>query len=186
MERAADVAALGTGRETEMTLCDFAGCEQPMKARGLCEPHYARWWRTGSAEPTVRPSRDERFWTHVVKTDTCWLWDGAPSRKGYAQFRNAEGRQLPVHRYSYELCVGPVPAGMQLDHLCRVHHCVNPEHLEPVTPRENLMRGQTLAAANAAKTACKRGHPYTPENTYEHSGRRHCRPCQRLRGRGEI
>lgn len=134
----------------------------------------------------TRQPIDVRFWRYVEKTDTCWLWRGAiePGHRGYGRM-NIEGRSRVAHRVGYELLVGPIPEGLQLDHLCRVRRCVNPEHLEPVTPRENLLRGKTLAAANAAKTHCPVGHAYTPENTIFDAKRRirSCRECSRRRSR---
>jgi hypothetical protein len=86
-----------------------------------------------------------------------------------------------VHRVAYELLVGPIPEGLELDHLCRNTRCVNPEHLEPVTGRENLMRAvSSWAAKNAAKTHCPQGHPYDEENTkVKRDGGRACRACGR-------
>ena len=109
-----------------------------------------------------RPFAD-RFWEKVDKTgpNGCWLWTGACSRRGYgailADF--PDRRMLCAHRAAYEMLVGPIPDGLQLDHLCRNRPCVNPAHLEPVTGRENVLRGTGFAAENAAKTHCVRG-PY--------------------------
>lgn len=85
------------------------------------------------------------------------------------------------HRFAYELLVGPVPEGMQLDHLCRNRWCCNPEHLELVTPRENTLRGVGPSAVNAVKTHCKNGHEFTPENTRvdQRTGERGCWTCRR-------
>lgn len=88
-----------------------------------------------------------------------------------------------AHRLVWELLVGPIPQGKQIDHLCRNHACVNPEHLDIVTQRTNLLRGFGAAGLNARKTECKNGHPFTPENTYLYpAGRgrgtwRNCRTC---------
>lgn len=112
----------------------------------------------------------------------CWLWTGQIGRRGYGQIGSgSDGRTLLTHRVSYELNVGPIPEGLTLDHLCRVRHCINPAHLEPVTARENILRGETLAAANIAKTHCPQGHPYSPENTYIYKGSRSCRICSRAK-----
>jgi hypothetical protein len=89
-----------------------------------------------------------------------------------------------AHRVSYELLVGPIPQGLQLDHLCRNRRCINPAHLEPVTSRENTMRGETVAAANASRDHCPSGHPYSDSNTIAlGKGGRKCRECDRTRGR---
>lgn len=84
---------------------------------------------------------EQRFWMKVNKTSTCWLWTAATQQKGYGIFGVGTGRTTPAHRYSYELHVGPIPEGMQIDHLCRVRSCVNPAHLEVVTPLQNVRRG---------------------------------------------
>jgi len=126
----------------------------------------------------------DRFWLKVEKTETCWLWRGAITKFGYGQTSD-RGRSIPAHRAAYELEVAPIPEGLHLDHLCRVRNCVRPDHLEPVTPRVNLLRGQTNAAANAAKTECPQGHPYDEENTRfdKRRGIRHCKECGRRRTR---
>lgn len=111
---------------------------------------------------------DELFWAKVEKPadgDGCWLWTGF-ALNGYGRFGGSGwGWCANAHRWAYERLVGPIPQGLVLDHLCRVHSCVNPAHLEPVTNHENLMRGDTIPARNAAKTHCVNGHEFTPENT---------------------
>lgn len=123
---------------------------------------------------------EQRFRMKIVRdSDTgCWEWRGA-RRLGYGLFR-AAGVQVQAHRWSYERFVGPIPNGFHVDHLCRNKRCVNPDHLEAVTPRENTVRGVGPTALNAAKTHCSRGHEFTRENTYIHRGGRHCRACRRL------
>lgn len=109
----------------------------------------------------------------------CWLWTGYLTPRGYAAGTVAMKKGVRMHRVTYAQLRGPIPDGLQLDHLCRVRHCINPWHLEAVTCRENLMRGDTIAAANASKTHCKRGHEFTPENTYRPpAGGRICRACR--------
>lgn len=95
----------------------------------------------------------ERFWSHVNKTETCWLWDKVSlSNGGYGTFgiRVRPGsngmRGMSAHRWSYEQEYGSIPEGMVLDHLCRTRNCVRPDHLEAVSPRENLLRGNTVVA----------------------------------------
>jgi hypothetical protein len=97
-----------------------------------------------------------RFWSKVsVDPDSgCWLWTAAiDPQTGYARLGLGK-KAANGHRVAYELLVGDVPEGLEIDHLCRVRHCVNPDHLEPVTHRENLMRGETLTAAHAAGVDC--------------------------------
>lgn len=127
-----------------------------------------------------------RFWKRVNKDGAggCWLWKGSIFNNGYGQFK-ANGKGGPAHRYAYELLVGPIPDEMVLDHLCRVRACVNPDHLEVVTERENIMRGEGVCAVNAHKTHCIRGHEFTPENTRIWGGGRWrlCIECDRMKQR---
>lgn len=108
----------------------------------------------------------------------CWQWEGATS-EGYATLRR-KGRTYLVHRLVYEEVTGPIPPGRQIDHLCRNRSCLNPAHMEVVTPRENTLRGEGVTAQNARKTHCPRGHPYNEGNTVLRArGGRGCRTCQR-------
>jgi hypothetical protein len=128
---------------------------------------------------------EDNFWKHVNKTATCWLWTGRLVKGGYGMFfLNRDGcvRGRVAHRVAYELLVGPIPEGLTLDHVkdrCNNTNCVNPAHLEPVTMRENLLRGNTVNARNAAKTHCINGHEFTDENIYRRpdDGTRMCRAC---------
>jgi HNH endonuclease len=85
---------------------------------------------------------EERFWEKVNKTDSCWLWIAAVTHDGYGRFKLNKTHVLS-HRFAYEQIKGTIPKGMQLDHLCKIKHCLNPEHLEPVTPQENSKRGNS-------------------------------------------
>jgi len=108
----------------------------------------------------------------------CWLWDGALTGSGYGTI-TIDGRTIGAHRASFGAFRGEIPDGLQLDHICRVTSCVNPAHLEPVTNRENQVRGVGFVARNARATHCPRGHEYTEANTRRHRGRRFCRACHR-------
>lgn len=106
----------------------------------------------------------------------CWLWLAHVDRDtGYARL-NVEGRARTVHVLSYQIFVGPVPDGLELDHLCRVRCCVNPNHLEPVTRRVNVRRG-LAGDKNRRKTHCPSGHEYNASNTYTYGKKRHCKTC---------
>lgn len=121
--------------------CEVDGCSRPQHGRGLCKRHWQQERRTGA--PTSPPATDA-FWAKVDKDGPggCWLWTGYTSPRGYGDTgRYGLSRTRLAHRIAYELTLGRIPEGMQLDHLCRVRRCVNPEHLEPVTPRENIARG---------------------------------------------
>lgn len=137
--------------------------------------------------PRLRGTRmsnaaDVRFWKKVKKTEACWIWTGATNGLGYGQFWNQ--KQMGAHRWSYESLVGPIPPGLQLDHLCRNRSCVNPAHLEPVTQRENTLRGDTFQARNAAKTHCPRGHLLAGDNLrWSPPGHRSCRECDNAKRR---
>jgi hypothetical protein len=134
-----------------------------------------------------KPTLLERFWAKVHKQgdDECWPWLGALNPLGYGRFWvDNDRRQVPPHRFSYELHRGPIPAGLHLDHLCRTRNCVNPRHLEAVTQGENNRRGIGPPGRNARKTHCIRGHEFTPDNIYwTREGRRQCRACMPLRER---
>lgn len=125
----------------------------------------------------------DRLWARVDRTGDCWLWLGAKDLKGYGRIHIGGRKMALTHRVAYEVTVGSIPEGLQLDHLCRTPACVRPTHLEPVTPGENTRRGLVplIAGANMrAKTHCPRGHPYDEVNTVLNTyGRRVCRICRK-------
>lgn len=116
----------------------------------------------------TRLSANERMDASVNKTDTCWLWTGSLDTAKYGQIM-VGGRMRKAHTAFYERYVGPVPEGLELDHLCRVRLCVNPEHLEAVTHAENVRR------AALARTTCPNGHQYDSMR----DGHRSCSTCRR-------
>ncbi|MGH7723418.1 MAG: HNH endonuclease signature motif containing protein [Candidatus Dormibacteria bacterium] len=119
-----------------------------------------------------------RFWGKVLVGDGCWEWIGGKEH-GYGSFRVRTGeRMTQAHRWAYELLIGPIPEGLEPDHLCRNRSCVRPDHLEAVTPKINVLRGVSPSAIAAAATHCPRGHPYDEANTYHWRGARHCRTCR--------
>lgn len=107
-------------------------------------------------------------------------WTGFLDRDGYGQISlgGKKGKTVRVHRWAYEHFVGPIPAGFVIDHLCRNRACANAEHMEPVTPTENTLRGLAPTALNARKTHCKRGHPLTGYNLMPVKRGRSCRTCR--------
>lgn len=132
----------------------------------------------------MTPDTEARFWVKVHRgaPEECWPWLASGNGKGYGQFY-LHGKSVLAHRFAYELVVGPIPVGLHLDHLCRMRRCVNPAHLEPVTNRENILRGVGATARNATKMHCPQGHEYTPENTRVYRDRRNCVTCLEARGR---
>lgn len=119
---------------------------------------------------------EDRLLAGIQISDTgCWIWQKATAKNGYGQIGH-EGRTRSTHRLAYETFVGPVPEGLQLDHLCRVRACCNPEHLEPVTQSENIQRSPLIV-----KTHCKQGHELTEDNLIVRQRQtytmRNCRTC---------
>jgi hypothetical protein len=126
---------------------------------------------------------EDRFWSKVVMVENCWEWLGNYYPNGYGQISIGK-RKMMAHRMAYQLRVGPIPDGLTLDHLCRNPKCVNPSHLEPVTMRENTLRGTSPSAECAKKDSCKHGHPLSGDNLVVRKGRsgrpwRACRACLR-------
>jgi hypothetical protein len=132
--------------------------------------------------PAHRVPLAERFEARVQRSAGCWEWAGGHSG-GYAEIPAPfpARRPLLAHRVSYEMFVGPIPAGLELDHLCRNRGCVNPAHLEPVTHQENVERAPNYSSN---RTHCPQGHPYAGKNVWvDKRGKRYCRTCQRQQAR---
>lgn len=150
----------------------------------------------------LRGTPEERFWPKVNKAGPiskdrpdlgpCWIWTAGLTSNGYGSFHmKVKGRWRPVraHRFAYESLVGRIPKGLEPDHLCRVRACVNPSHLEPVTRRENFLRGSHPHAAAHNDRTCTRGHPMSEENTYyriDRPGEWNCRVCRRERDQAKA
>lgn len=172
--------------ETEMPLrvsggktkpCSLDGCETDSFCRGWCQKHYYRWYRHG--DPLWLPPGEESFESRLarnVEVGDCWLWTGAIKGHGYGNIA-WQGKWYNAHLWVWRNLVGEVPEGLHLDHLCRIRHCVNPDHLEPVTPKVNSGRGST-----ASKRWCKRGHDLDDPvvTRIGVNGGRACRPCRAI------
>jgi hypothetical protein len=122
----------------------------------------------------LRGTLSERLWARVDKTDTCWNWTGPLNEGGYGVIGSGGrgGQTLRTHRVAYELLVGPIADDLCLDHLCVNRRCCNPSHLEQVTTAANIQRG------TARRKSCRRGHPFSPENTIVRPQGRECRTCR--------
>jgi len=134
----------------------------------------------------AKQSIEKRFWLHVGPHDDptkCWLWLASSGSHGYGQFSIRHGITVLVHRFSYEMKYGPIPPRMTIDHVrsrgCMNILCVNPEHLEAVTNKVNILRGNGWSGLNSRKTHCKRGHLFDEVNTYKYKSGRWCRICKR-------
>lgn len=162
--------------EVTAGLCE-CGCGTPTplavqtrKARGWIKGQPVRFISRHHLTSPVRTPR-VRLLEKTEKTDTCWLWAGSLTTGGYGQLSIA-GRLTQAHRLAYELYVGAIPEGFQIDHLCRVRHCVNPDHLEAVTQAENIRRGMSPLAIAWRSGKCRRGH-------LRETGKE-CRECARI------
>lgn len=116
----------------------------------------------------------------------CWLWQRTTAGDGYGLARLwTQGVRTSwyAHRLAYTVFRGPIPEGLEIDHLCRIHRCCNPMHLEIVTAQENQRRSDSVSGQEMRQTYCVHGHPFDELNTYRHNGHRYCRECRRRRNR---
>lgn len=174
-----------------MKCCQFPNCNRPFKARGLCNGHYRQWQRGGTLTPlhlTNRPDGsppriicDESPCPNPRLSGQCHIFRGGRDSLGYGQVR-IDGKMVRVHQHIWQTVNGPVPAGLELDHQCRVPPCCNEDHLRAVTHQVNCTENIVGAGwqLEAAKTHCPQGHEYTPTNTYRNpNGHRKCRACRK-------
>lgn len=169
-------------------ICRIEGCERVVRSKGLCGGHYLRLLRHGDPlsgrTPPLAGNTVERLWPRVVQgaTEECWPWTGAVTDGGYGILRGNDGLNVLAHRAAWQSEHGPVPDGLELDHLCSNRVCCNPAHLEPVTHAENMRR------MLLRRTHCKHGHELNPENTRWADGgrRRICLSCDHSRQRAKY
>jgi|MDSZ01.2.fsa_nt_gb hypothetical protein len=183
-------------------MCKIDGCNNPVhtKKSGLCSKHYNRLRTTGTTEdgPRARASIKDRFWRHSVKSSDCWEWAGPKNHYGYGVLSTGgrNGKSVLAHRYSWELHNGPLPIGdgyhgTVVRHKCDNRSCVNPEHLEIGSQKDNVAdmdkRGRRVSNPrsgpehhNGGKTHCINGHEFNDKNTYTHpkTGHRYCKVCK--------
>lgn len=169
-----------------MNTCTAASCPNAAVAHDLCHAHLKRRKKGLPMDAPLRHWRSapearfgEKF---AVDERGCWLWLGHTQKAGgYGVFADKGGKQVLAHRWIYERLMGPIPEGKEIDHLCRVRRCVNPQHLEAVTRAENIRRG-SAPLFQISKTHCPQGHPYNRENTrINKAGGRVCRACTNAR-----
>jgi len=159
--------------------CRIDECSKLVTAHGLCAMHrrrdrlYGDPSKTGGRKPPSEWSEAERFWAKVEKTSGCWYWRGkGVSNYGTFTFK---GTSMPAHRWAYTAEYGPIPRGKVIDHLCRRHNCVRPQHMEAVTIKENVLRGVGQGAMYARRQSCANGHRLAPS---KRPGRRWCPTCR--------
>lgn len=166
--------------------CSFRGCNRGAVSRGWCKAHWQTWSRNGKPEVLFTDLTPlERLLRFVQKSEDCWVWTGYVEG-GYGRL-SFNGEQIMAHRFSFEIHKKKIPIGMQVDHLCCNTRCVNPEHLEAVTSKENICRS-ILRGRNprANQTHCIHGHKFDSANTYiKPNGNRACKECAAQRRRAQ-
>jgi hypothetical protein len=171
-------------------ICSIDGCGRPHKARGWCYRHYLRWWKENRGTDAVHPGgsnyhrRDPLTLIDTEGPGGCWLWTGSIGSAGYGRIV-IDTKRYQAHRLIYELLVEPIPDGLEIDHLCRVRNCVNPDHLEPVTQIENLRRARRFHyggdGGDSDPNKCVRGHRLEGDNVYRRPSRPNSRECMACR-----
>lgn len=165
---------------TARTRCGQCGLQLRARACGAAHAALMQELRQNAHQ---KPLTRERIMASInISAETgCWVWSKC-TRRGYGALRSFR-KFWSAHRASYEVFVGPIPHGLELDHLCRNRRCVNPQHLEPVSRAVNNARGSSPSALAMHKTHCVYGHEFSDSNTRHRGGRRHCRACGRRRTR---
>lgn len=167
-------------------LCGHCGGHPVVnKLRQLCRSCYTRWHRygdPGAGGPRKGIGAEERFFSYLSEDDGCWIWTGpttepAAGRSPYA-ILIVGSKKVRAHRWSYEFFIGPIPEGLELDHLCRRTLCVYPWTLDPVPHKINLQRAWH---GGTPPDVCRNGHERTPENTGYANGVRYCLICARIK-----
>lgn len=175
--------------------CTEPGCDLIAHARLLCRNHYARALAANVLPPLVMKAREqgdeERFFSRIAESEGgCWQWIAGLSDTGYGSFTARESSASNAHRWAFEFFFGEIPKGLVLDHLCRNRACVNPWHLDVVTHRVNIARGEAADGTRrraAALTHCPHGHEKSEANTYRSYNPKYnrwecvCRPCRNAR-----
>jgi hypothetical protein len=170
-----------------VNICQVDGCsnEVLVKSRGLCKMHYHRFMRTGKtglAEKARVDGDPAERWMELVDVQSpgCWIWTSEPDKNGYGQFNvvvDGKRKNWRAHRWVYTVLVRPLEPGETLDHLCRVHACVNPDHCEPVSHAVNCARGHA-GGRYKNRDMCKNGHQFTEANTIWRGSSRECLVCE--------
>ncbi len=174
--------------------CSVEGCDSIEKARTYCGRHLWRFYKhgdpLGGGADRIWKDHHRRFWSKVDRPSpySCWVWEGPVTQLGYGYIA-IDDRKQGAHIFAWVERYGPVPEGLELDHLCSNPPCANPDHLEAVTHTENVRRGRARKVTReraALRTHCKWGHDWVEENIYRSpkDGKGQCRVCTRLRARG--
>lgn len=155
-------------------ICSIPECEKPGRKRGWCNSHYMNWFRHGDPLTVASViSPEERFWASVDKSGRCWKWTEALNDSGYGIIRIGK-KSVRAHRFAWELLVGVIPEGMQIDHRCRHRECVRPEHLRVVTNKQNqehISKRKTNTSGYRGVTFDKRKNKWSV--LVGHNGRNH-------------